>query len=370
MNGTGGCAEILVAFSELIPGPSLRSLHDNQKVTQSVNYNCRLKQVTEYVRETVIALSADCVSTNDAVHRHLSNFLRAAILLLHCMSHTLNNAGEKVGTPTADKYFKARRKMLGTSNVAKNAYAEAAGKKAQGYSATRWGSDASQKSEALENGLDCEVMLVETMELRKLCDKTAATMGTILNEPKQRYSLQVELFGVQWLMLVVVTSLYRLESDQAVSLVAFKILNEVTNSLRRGIPDDAALEAFYRKVVLDCFAVQQGEILQIEKQSATISEKKIAIKAAAAKRAEQQGGQAVQRQRPQRQVASTYARSATDKPTWGLTSSEVRDIARLDQEAAGLQKKLKALYKEVGPSSILHDTRPAESNLHSPCLEL
>jgi hypothetical protein len=164
---------------------------------------------------------------------HEKSIVLAAFLACHCLSHSLMNGGKKAEAVATTKLSQAHTAMISQSEKVKKEYFRLTGEQPKFGVQTRWGSGAEQQAQIKRNTLEKEMQLGEYAKEEGIAKASLAKVRAILEDPLQRFEIEVELIAIEYCLLLFIVCCYQLESSQANSPIAYVPLLRIHDAARR-----------------------------------------------------------------------------------------------------------------------------------------
>lgn len=189
----------------------------------------------------LVCMSRDSVSVNGATCTRLQNGAFPYAENQMCISHTLNNVGEKLQFEQLQEFFTPWLELVGGRNPHRGAQslwkAAVFPQTVPGYSHTRWHASAEIQF-VLSNNFDKLQPFVRKLDELNYGDATRKKLGSILNSPDKAAQLALELAAMNDLERIVRTT-YELEGDRLELLLVYDRV-EGLRSFGRSIAAGAA----------------------------------------------------------------------------------------------------------------------------------
>ena len=175
----------------------------------------------------LLASMRDRASVNNVAIRHLK-ILYPSLLDIGCFSHTLDHVGEKMSTPTLEKFIKSWISLFAHSARSRIAFKGKTGQFPKSYLQTRWWS----KFEMMVQVHDLFGDIPAFVNGGNIAEATARKLQAIVNDPQKLATLSVELSITVDAMRPFVQATYELEGDGYMCLQAFETVTRLQAEMR------------------------------------------------------------------------------------------------------------------------------------------
>ena len=179
---------------------------------------------------SLVAAMHDRASTNKVTMRFVS-VMYPGVVDISCFSHTINNAGSCFKTPHLNEFLTYWLRLFSHSPKARILWKNRTGTAVQSLSETRWWSKWEVANQLMSLFGDVRPFLDDAEE-EEVGLATRTKMQAILDDPKKKSLLQLELAITIDAGRPFVQATYQLEEDGALSLICYEEIGKMLQAIR------------------------------------------------------------------------------------------------------------------------------------------